>query len=177
MAIFATVFACLRKADVPFLVIGGHAVVLLGHLRNTFDLDLLVPESHLGIARQAFFSLNYRKYFETTAFLQMTAPLGLPPLDLMIVDDTTFERLYLFTEERLFDGEQIRIPNAVHMVALKLHAAQDATRRRSEVDWEDIVGVLRAAQQNVDDAEFRAIVERYGGPAAIHEIKRRLAEF
>jgi hypothetical protein len=36
MPIFATVFRALKEADAPFLVIGGHAVVLHGHLRNTF---------------------------------------------------------------------------------------------------------------------------------------------
>jgi len=175
MAIFATIFTTLHQAEVPFIVIGGHAVVLLGHFRNTFDLDLLLPESHLEIARDAFSLLGYHQYFETNAFLQLTAPAGLPPLDLMVVDQTTFERLSRFTEKRTLDGEQIRVPNAVHLVALKLHATRDLTRRRSEIDWEDIVGVLRAANQNVDDLQFRAIVERYGGPGAFHEIKRRLA--
>jgi hypothetical protein len=177
MAIFATLFTTLHKAEVPFLVIGGHAVVLLGHFRNTFDLDILLPESHLEIARDAFSLLGYHQYFKTTAFLQLTAPPGLPPLDLMVVDQTTFERLDRFAEERIFDGERIKIPSAVHLVALKLHATRDVTRQSSEIDWEDIVGVLRAAKQNIDDPEFRAIVERYGGPEAIHEIKRRLAGF
>ena len=174
MAIFAPVLRSLESVDVPYLVIGGHAVVLLGHYRNTFDLDLLISESHLERAHQRLSSLGYRKYFETTAFLQLSAPAGLPPLDLMIVDQTTFERLNEFTEERLFDGERILIPDAVHLIALKLHAAQNASRRRIEVDWEDIVGVLRAAHQNIDDPEFRAIVDRYGGPKANEEIKRRL---
>jgi hypothetical protein len=38
MPIFAPVFRALNEAGAPFLVIGGHAVVLHGHLRNTFDL-------------------------------------------------------------------------------------------------------------------------------------------
>jgi hypothetical protein len=174
MAIFAPVLRSLESVDVPFILIGGHAVALLGHYRNTFDLDLLISESHLEMAHQTLSSLGYRKYFETSAFLQLSAPSGFPPLDLMIVDQITFERLNEFTEERMFDGERILIPDAVHLVALKLHAGQSASRRRTEIDWEDIIGVLRAADQNIDDAEFRAIVVRYGGAEAIEEIKRRL---
>ena len=52
MPIFAPVFRALKKAGVPFLVIGGHAVVLHGHLRNTFDLDLL---RRTGRMSRAFF--------------------------------------------------------------------------------------------------------------------------
>jgi hypothetical protein len=39
--------ALLRSASerqLPFLVIGAHAIVSLGFVRNTLDLDLLVPE-------------------------------------------------------------------------------------------------------------------------------------
>src|ERR1700747_1756571 len=93
MPIFASVFFALREANVPFLVIGGHAVVLHGHLRNTFDLDLLIADSKLPGARTTLTTLGYRTYFETDAFLQLQAPEGLPPLDLMIVDDQTFGRI------------------------------------------------------------------------------------
>ena len=68
MPIFASVFLALDGAGVPFLVIGGHAVVLHGHLRNTFDLDLL------------------------------------------------------------------RIPDALRLIALKLHATRDTARRTTETD-------------------------------------------
>jgi hypothetical protein len=91
MPIFASVFVALNEAGVPFLVIGGHAVVLHGHLRNT--QDLLIAESKLAAARAALNDLGYRTYFETDAFLQLQAPENLPPLDLMIVDDRTFSRI------------------------------------------------------------------------------------
>ena len=61
-----------------------------GHLRNTFDLDLLIADSALAKARSALNGLGYRTYFETDAFLQLQAPENLPPIDLMIVDDQTF---------------------------------------------------------------------------------------
>jgi hypothetical protein len=95
MPIFASVFLALNEAGVPFLVIGGHAVVLHGRLRNTFDLDLLIADSTLATARSALTNLGYRTYFETDAFLQLQAPENFPPLDLMVVDDQTFDRLII----------------------------------------------------------------------------------
>src|SRR5262249_664844 len=109
--IFASVFIALNEAGVPFLVIGGHAVVLHGHLRNTLDLDLLIADSKLAMARAALIKLGYRTYFETDAFLQLQAPEHLPPLDLMIVDDQTFGRIEVTANQKVLDGRQIRIPD------------------------------------------------------------------
>src|SRR6478752_1385626 len=108
MPIFAPIFRALREAGAPFIVIGGHAVVLHGHLRNTFDLDLLISDSKFAAGRAALTGLGYRTYFETEAFLQLQAPDCFPPLDLMIVDDRTFGRIEDTSREKMLDGEQIR---------------------------------------------------------------------
>jgi hypothetical protein len=163
MPIFASVFVALSEAGVPFLVIGGHAVVLHGHLRNTFDLDLLSAESKLPRARVALNDLGYRTYFETDAFLQLQAPANLPPLDLMIVDDQTFSRI-----------EVTAIQRVLRLIALKLHATRDRARRATETDWEDVVGLLAAANRTLEDPELRAIISTYGGNGALAEIKRRV---
>ena len=161
MPIFAPVFRALKKAGVPFLVIGGHAVVLHGHLRNTFDLDLLISDSRFAAGQTTLITLGYRTYFQTEAFLQLHAPENLPPLDLMIVDDRTFRRIEDTSNEKLLDGEQIRIP--------------DVLRLTSETDWQDVAGLLLTTNQNLEDPELQAIVTQYGGPTALAEIRRRLS--
>ncbi|MBV8816675.1 MAG: hypothetical protein JO271_19480 [Verrucomicrobia bacterium] len=174
MPIYAPVFKALSEAGISFLVIGGHAVVLHGHQRNTFDLDLLLAEAFLPNAKSALEPLGYTSYFESGAFLQLTPRRGLPPLDIMIVDATTFQRLNQFTESRTFDGEQIRIPDAKRLVALKLHALKASTRTTRDKDWSDIVGIILAAQLDIEDPEFQDIVQTYGEPGAIAKIKRWL---
>ncbi|HEX3828848.1 MAG TPA: nucleotidyl transferase AbiEii/AbiGii toxin family protein [Sporichthyaceae bacterium] len=42
MGLYDDVYAALEAADVRFVVVGGMAVVLSGHLRTTVDLDLVV---------------------------------------------------------------------------------------------------------------------------------------
>ena len=175
MPIFAPVFQALKRARAAFLVIGGHAVVLHGHLRSTFDLDLLISDSNFAAARTALTRLGYLTYFETEAFLQLHAPANLPPLDLMIVDDGTFDRIENTSNEKMLDGEQIRIPDVLRLVALKLHATREPTRRTSETDWQDVVALVLTTNQNLEDPELRAIVSQYGGPTALAEIKRRLS--
>ena len=174
MPIFASVFLALNEAGVAFLVIGGHAVVLHGHLRNTFDLDLLIADSALATARSALNNLGYRTYFETDAFLQLQAPENLPPIDLMIVDDQTFDRIEATANQKMLDGQQIRIPDAIRLIALKLHATRDTARRTTETDWQDIVSLLMVTNRSLEDPELRFIIAQYGGPRALAEINRRI---
>jgi len=174
MSIYATIFEALQKDAIPFVVIGGHAVVLHGYQRNTFDLDLLVPEGSLPAAKSVLVQLGYTPYFESGAFLQLTPCTGLPPLDLMIVDEITFTRLSHFTEARVFDGWTIQIPDPKRLVAMKLHALKAVSRLNREKDWDDIAGVIRASNLDIEDREFKEIVQTYGSPGAVDEIKGRL---
>jgi hypothetical protein len=174
MPIYAPVFEALYAADVPFLVIGGHAVVLHGYQRNTFDLDLLIAEGSLPAARPVLLELGYNTYFESGAFLQLSPRANLPPLDLMIVDQTTFDRLSQFTESRVLDGKRILIPDPLRLVALKLHALKAVSRSDRDKDWADIAGVIRAAVLDLENPEFQAIIERYGPLESNAELRRRL---
>lgn len=176
MAFYSLIFRSLRDAQVPFLVVGGHAVLLSGHLRNTFDLDLLIGESVRDTARQRLSELGFRIYYEGEAFLQLAAPYHLPPVDLMVVEDNTFARLLERSVERDLDDETILIPDPLRLIALKLHAARSASRRRRNTDWDDVAGVLRATRIPIDDPELQEIVERYGGAESWSEIRERLQD-
>jgi len=119
--------------------------------------------------------LGYRTYFETDAFLQLQAPENLPPLDLMIVDDQTFARIEVTADWKVLDGREIRVPDALRLIALKLHATRDRARRTTETDWQDIVGLFKTINRNLEDPEVRTIISQYGGPQALTEIRRRLS--
>jgi len=92
----------------------------------------------------------------------------------MIVDDRTFRHIEDTSIEKLLDGEQIRIPDARRLIALKLHATRDANRLTTETDWQDVAALLLTTKQNLEDPELRAIISQYGGPAALSEISKRL---
>lgn len=88
------------ERNLPSLLIGGNAMILLGYLRNTADLDLLVPDQSrsqwLDLPRE----LGYRFFHGTPAFAQFEAPAaGGPPVDLMFVDDATWEKLFAGARE------------------------------------------------------------------------------
>lgn len=42
MGLYDDVYAAFAEADVPYVIVGGMAVVLSGHVRATVDLDVIV---------------------------------------------------------------------------------------------------------------------------------------
>ena len=93
----------------------------------------------------------------------------------MIVDDRTFERVEATSKKKVLDGVGIQIPDALRLIALKLHASRDPNRRTSETDWQDVAGLFTTTKQSLEDPELRSIISHYGGPTALAEIRRRLS--
>jgi hypothetical protein len=70
----------------------------------------------------------------------------------------TFSRVEATADQKVLDGHRIRIPDAPRLIALKLHATRDATRRTTETDWQDIAGLVMAADLSLEDPELGAII-------------------
>lgn len=157
------------EAGLPGLMIGGHAVTALGHARATYDLDLLVPRSALARWEAELGKLRFRVFAESGSFKQFeaSADLPLPPVDLMIVDDEVFAAF----ERDKVPSAPIATPGVAAMVALKLHAAHQASRTDAERDWSDIIALVKHHQLTLDDPQFAAIVLKHGGPPAQDRIR------
>jgi hypothetical protein len=89
----------------------------------------------------------------------------------MFVDDHTWSSLSAAPVIGSLAKLDVRCHGPKHLVALKLHAAQPPDRTRPEADWEDIRQIVRICGLNLDNAEFRKIVLRYGGEEAIHRVE------
>jgi hypothetical protein len=156
----------------PFLLIGGNAVILFGFARSTIDIDLLVPTRRRSAWLDLMRELGFRLYHGTGAFAQFEhEEKTISSVDLMFVDDHTWSRLSAAPVTRSLAGHDVLLPRPEHLVALKLHAAKAPDRSRPEADWEDIRQIVRMCGLNLDNAEFREIVLRYGGKDAIDRVE------
>jgi len=163
----------INRSDFPFLVVGGHAVILHGIPRFTRDLDLLIPENSIESWLTLLGKLGYQSYHRSEAFVQLEASAqgALPPVDLMIVDSTTWSKLLEKSlEQNSGAGGVLPVPHPWHLIAMKLQAASAPTRRGSAVDWSDILQLILSCSINIADPEFRAIVLKYGGDSALQRI-------
>ncbi|HOB98637.1 MAG TPA: hypothetical protein PKM43_07815 [Verrucomicrobiota bacterium] len=156
-----------------FLVIGGYAVAAHGHTRATFDVDFLVRQAE----REAWFArltaAELARFAETPAFAQFTQPDGGDGLDLMFVDDSTFNRMRQASEERDFGGTLARVPCLDHLLALKLHVLKQALPHRTSKDADDVEMLIRRNGLDLKDVRYEELFLKYG-TREIYEIFLRL---
>ncbi len=156
-----------KKRNVEFLLIGGQAITRLGHARMTLDIDFLVRVDQRPAWAGVLEKFGYACYSEGNAFAQFSGQTGWPRVDLMLVDQATFEKL----AADAIPAESVRVPSVRHMVALKLHAATSPTRSKPVQDWEDIRQMVLLHHLDLDEPEFQKLILRYGGDSALEKIR------
>jgi len=153
------------RRKISILLIGGYAVNAHGYSRKTFDIDFLTRARDSGAWREVLSRMGYTCAHEQTTFLQFTAP-NLPDIDLMRVNDETFDRLFSESEARQLLGIEVRVPALEHLITLKLHAAKHAAPHRRYKDLLDIFYLVDVNKVDVSTDRFRQMCEKYG----THEI-------
>ncbi|MBA2271512.1 MAG: hypothetical protein H0W20_13100 [Chthoniobacterales bacterium] len=164
-----------RREKLPFLVVGGHAVILYHVPRFTRDIDLLIPESAATAWLEFLQKFRYRVYHQTEAFIQLEPfePGTLPPVDLMLVDAGTWAKLEAKAVEREAGGDlRLPVPHVWHLIAMKLAAAQSIQRRKEASDWPDVLHLVRVCQIDLANPDFRSMVMQYGGKEALRRLEK-----
>lgn len=164
-----------KQEQLPCLLVGGHAVILYQIPRFTRDIDFVVPDEALDRWLDFLQRLSYRVYHRSGAFIQLepATPGSMPPVDLMLVDESTWAKLLAQAQERdAGEGMRLSVPHPWHLIAMKLTAAKSVTRRASAVDWSDIFDLIQTCKIDLADLEFRKLVVQFGGEEALDRLER-----
>lgn len=166
MKILATIAARAAEDELPFLIIGGNAVIAYGYPRMTRDIDLLVREEDRREWDALILALDYSSHHVGRVF-QMYNPNArhMPPLDLMLVERDTFAKLADGARLVTMENAAVRIPSLGHLIALKLHALRQGDRERHTRDFGDIVELALINQVDLASPEYAAILDRYADAA------------
>ena len=166
------------EAGLSFLIVGGHAVNAYGYQRTTLDADLLISEDSLAEWRSFWEDRDYQCVHATNAFCQFRFKNAAEcfPVDLMIVDRATFEKLQEYGKQREVGGAIFDVPDPLHLIALKLHALRNEARAKSSKDLSDIFGLVRVCGIDVQSSEFLDLLSRYADEKTKTEIKRHFQE-
>jgi hypothetical protein len=154
--------ACAQEAHLPFLVIGGFAVIAHGYQRSTGDLDVLVRRSDDTAWTEALKRVGYTLLHAQRTFAQYKSADGSIDLDLMYVDDATFDPMYAASEPKDFHGVPIKVPSLEHLVALKLHVLKQDLRHRRLYDADDIIQLVLRNKIDLRESKWQALFEKYG---------------
>lgn len=150
------------EPPLPFLIIGGYAVGAHGHTRATFDVDFLVRSAERDGWFARLSAAGLKLFAQTKAFAQFSQASAGDGLDLMFVDEATFDRMWQAAEMRDFGGAQARIPCLDHLLALKLHALKQSLAHRTAKDAEDVEILVRRNGLNLHDPRYQELFLKHG---------------
>jgi len=146
----------------PFLLIGGYAVAAHGHTRPTYDVDFMVLRDQRDQWNQRFQDAGLELYAENRIFAQYGCGEDEWGLDLMFVDQKTFDEMWAASEEAEFDGATTRVPSLDHVLALKLHALKQALPHRTAKDAGDVEIMLRRNNIDLQTERYKELFLKYG---------------
>jgi hypothetical protein len=174
MNVLATIAARAAQERLPFLVAGGHAVIVHGHPRNTFDLDLIVQREDQSKWTELAHALGYSFYREGPTFLQFNPPNAQPalPLDLMLVNHETFAKLLAEAVPAPGTAPGAKVVSLRHLLALKCHAVRYGHAGRIVKDVDDVIRLVQANGINPNDPQIRALFLKHGTEEFYETIQR-----
>ena len=176
MSVILTISQKAGEAGLPFLIIGGYAVMAHGFIRATDDLDLLVQASRRNQWRGLMEGLGMTMHRETPTFMQFNpATGGRLPVDLMFVADEVFERMRAETQQASVENLTLGVVSLLHLIALKCHAIQHGKPLRRIKDTEDLVQLITLNGLNLNEPELRATILKHGNQELYEKLRHACA--
>lgn len=164
-----------KNSELPFLVIGGLAVIAHGYPRDTVDLDYLVRRSDREAWIRALVCQGYGLAHEHENFAQFTSEPGGTDVDLMFVNDSTFDAMFAASTSQDTGVSQARFPSLEHLVALKLHVLKQGLRHRALKDMDDVINLLLANRVDLRQENWKQLFVKYGNQDMYEKIARAIA--
>lgn len=132
--------------------------------RNTADVDCLIAVESGAALEAELEKAGFICFEEKAPFRRFRLRLDpLMLLDVMRVNAGTFEKMWRASETFEVTGLTVRVPALAHLVALKLHAAQN--EHRAQKDMADIMEILAANPGRITAGELRKLCDQFGTPA------------
>ena len=157
------------------LVIGGHAVIAHGYPRFTFDFDLAIEREREAQWLECVGALGYTVSHRHETFLQLQSTRQKWLLDLMLLSEQTFAKLFLASEIRPLSDALVRVPSAPHLIALKVHALRHGHPGRFPRDFNDVVELVQRNKIDLSGAAMQETFRRYGTPDLYEQVRHACA--
>lgn len=151
------------EAGIPFLVIGGYAVLAHGYVRTTEDLDIIVQRGRRAQLGKLLGGLGMSVKNDAANFIQFNrCNESSMDVDLMFVAEDVFSQLEQSAMEAKVDGIEVRVVSLLHLIALKCHALQHSKSLRRLKDMDDLVQLILINRMDLKDPALRATILKHG---------------
>lgn len=120
----------LGERGVPILLIGGMALPAFDVIRQTVDTDCLMATSKETALQDVLIAAGYIEVQRTYNFVRYTSvSVYHSDVDVLLVDDNTFEKVFVDSTPFKVGNATINVPSAENMIMLKLHAMKNNHKR------------------------------------------------
>ena len=94
----------------------------------------------------------------------------------MLLNDSTFTKLFASSVEKSAGGVLVRFPCVEHLIALKVHALQHTHTRRFLKDFQDVVELVLRNKINLADSSIQDMFTKYGNNELYEKVRRACAD-
>lgn len=164
----------LKRAGVPFVLVGGFAVNAYGFSRATGDIDFLMVEDDFEKALPFLEAIGVKLLQRQHLYATLKHEAVLMKVDILFTDKKTMEEILKETKETTVKGEKFLIPSLEHLIALKLHAAKQNPGRREFQDLRDMTELIHQNKMDVSTVQFRELCTKYGSKEIYIKIKEAI---
>lgn len=163
-------------ADIPCIMIGGHAVNHYGVIRATQDVDFMIAAADADavqrIMRDAGFT-NIAVHETVMFFNQPESPLR---VDFLKVEQDTMQKLLAHAVTATYAGkDNVLIPQLSDLLAMKLYALTTGGPKRMDKDSSDIVNLVIENQVDVE-TDLKSLCHDFGSEAVYSALRARIEE-
>jgi len=162
---------------IPFLVIGGYAVLAHGYVRTTEDLDLIAIREQRAAWSKLFAGFGMTIKNDAATFLQFDPvnDAGMK-VDLMFVSEEVFAQLEQAAVEAEIEGTRVKVVALLHLIALKCHALQHGKSIRRLKDMDDLIQLILINHLDLNEPELRATILKHGSAETYEKLRHACAD-
>lgn len=166
-----------ENANIPFLIIGGYAVIAHGYVRTTDDLDLLIERGRRAHSSKLVTDLGMSVKNDAANFAQFESLTDSEMnIDLMFVSESVFSQLNSAAIQSKIDGVSVRVVSLLHLISLKCHAIKNSdSQLRIIKDMDDLVHLIVINRLDLREAELRAIILKHGNMELYEKLQHACA--
>jgi predicted nucleotidyltransferase len=164
-------------AGIPFLVIGGYAVMAHGYVRTTEDLDLIAQHERRPELRKLLDDLGMKVTNDAPTFLQFEPQndLGMK-VDLMFVATNVFSLMQQASVEAKIEGIHVRVVSLLHLIALKCHALRHSKSIRRLKDMDDLLQLILIHKLDLNAPEVQATILKHGNTETYEKLRQACSD-
>jgi Nucleotidyl transferase AbiEii toxin, Type IV TA system len=165
------------EASIPFLIIGGYAVMAHGYVRTTEDLDLLAQGERREDLSRLLEDAGMTLKNDAPTFLQFN-PRNESEMnvDLMFVSGDVFARMERAAVETTVEEVPVRVVSLLHLIALKCHALQHSKSTRRLKDMDDLIQLILIHKLDLNEPELRATILKHGNAETYEKLRHACAD-